>query len=144
MTKRRFLTAGIVLFASASLNYRAFAQSASYAGRPFVPNARPNANDPVAGFVSGFGRAQMVGESVVFVPMSGVSAGGVFRGRGGPQTKVAAPGTTGPDGNLLFFHDDFSSRMLLSCTRRAARRLNRWRLCRSKSNVPALLWGGTF
>ncbi len=108
MTKRRFLTAGIVLFASASLNYRAFAQSASYAGRPFVPNARPNANDPVAGFVSGFGRAQMVGESVVFVPMSGVSAGGVFRGRDGPLTKVAAPGTTGPDGNQLFFHDGFA------------------------------------
>ncbi len=79
-----------------------------YAGRPFVQIARANANDPVAGFISGFGRAQSVGNSVVFVPMSGVSAGGVFRGRGGPLAKVAAPGTSVPDGNLLFFHDGFA------------------------------------
>lgn len=82
-------------------------QTPTYAGRPFVQISRANFNDPAAGFISGFGRAQAVGDSVVFVPMAGVSAGGVFRGRGGPLTKVAGPGTAVPGGTLLFFHAGF-------------------------------------
>lgn len=80
-----------------------------YAGRPFVRIARSNANDPAAGFISGFGRAQVVGDSVVLVTLSGVNASGVFRGRGGPLTTVAAPGTVSPAGNLQFFHDGLAS-----------------------------------
>ncbi len=82
--------------------------TATYAGRTFVHVARPNANDPIAGFFSGFGRAQTVGDSVVFAPLAGPNANGVFRGRVGPLAKLAAPGTSAPGGNLLFFHDGFA------------------------------------
>ena len=80
----------------------------TYAGRPFVLISRANANDPVAGFISGFGRAQVVGDAVVFAPLSGINASGAFRGRGGPLGAVAAPGTTSPAGSLQFFHDGFA------------------------------------
>lgn len=80
----------------------------TYAGRPFVVVARNNANDPVAGFISGFGRAQVVDQAVVLVTLNGLQASGVFRGRGGALEKVAAAGTGAPPGPLQSFHFGFA------------------------------------
>jgi hypothetical protein len=80
----------------------------TYAGRPFLQVARANFNDPAAGFITGFGRAQVIGEAVVFVPLNGANAGGLFQGRGGPLTKVAGPGTATPADSLQAFHDGFA------------------------------------
>lgn len=82
--------------------------SVTYAGRPFIQISRVNVNDPAAGFITGFGRAQVVGDAVVFVPLNGPNASGVFRGRGGPLAAVAAAGTATPAGALQFFHDGFA------------------------------------
>ncbi len=79
----------------------------TYAGRPFVSVARGNFSDPAAGFISGFGRSQVVGDAVALATLSGVNVGGVFQGRGGPLTAVAMPGTGAPGGSLQFFHDGF-------------------------------------
>ncbi|MGA4579722.1 immunoglobulin domain-containing protein [Limisphaera sp. VF-2] len=88
---------------------RAAAQSPTYAGRPFVLISRANANDPVAGFIQDFGRAQVVGDAVVFVTRDAAfNPSGIFRGRGGPLTKLAAAGTATPAGTLQFFHQGFA------------------------------------
>ncbi|MCB1129264.1 MAG: hypothetical protein KDM81_22380, partial [Verrucomicrobiae bacterium] len=80
----------------------------SHAGRPFVLIARTGISDPVAGFVNGFGRAQAVGDSVVFVVRDFANATGVFRGRGGPIEGVAQTGTSVGDSTLGHFHDGFA------------------------------------
>lgn len=88
--------------------------TAGYAGRPFVRIAQANASDPAAGFISGFGRAQVAGSAVVFVTLSGVQAGGVFRGRGGPLEVVAKPGSVLAGDTLQAFHDGFAQGTPLS------------------------------
>lgn len=90
-------------------NPTCFAQVApSYAGRPFVLIAPRVVVDPVAGRIYRFGRAQLIGDSVVFAASDGTTVSGVFRGRGGPLTAVAAPGAVSPLGTLRFFHDGFA------------------------------------
>lgn len=79
----------------------------SYGGRPFVLISRTGVSDPVAGFINGFGRAQVVGDSVAFVVRSFADVSGVFRGRGGPVGKVTGVGTLASDIPLAHFHDGF-------------------------------------
>ena len=80
-----------------------------YAGRPFVTIAAANVNIPGVGILSSFGRAQMVGDSVWFAPLSGVQTVGVFKGRGGPVVRVAGPGSAAPSGGTLgVFHNGFA------------------------------------
>jgi hypothetical protein len=97
--------------AAISLAVKTSAQPAptpTYAGRPFVRIAQANSSDPVAGFYSGFGRAQLVGDAVVFAPHSGGNGIGVFSGRGGPLTKIAKVGEPLSGVTLQSIHTGFA------------------------------------
>lgn len=101
--------AGLALALAGWFSLAASAQdTARYAGRPFIQIARTGASDPLAGSITGFGRAQVAGDAVVFASMTGVSATGLFAGRGGPLSRVAGIGTSAAGDTLTVFHDGFA------------------------------------
>lgn len=101
--------ATLILLAALSLLPAARAQNAAtYSGRPFLRIAQANLSDPVAGFYSGFGRSQIVGDAVILATLSGPNVGGIYSGRGGTLSRVATPGLPLSGVTLQVFHSGFA------------------------------------